>query len=327
MPRSTSPLRYPGGKTSMVRLVSTIMQANGVDRGVYIEPYAGGGGLALALLFDGHVSAIRLNDVDPAIAALWRCMLDRTEDFIATVEAVPVTVEEWDRQRAIYQSGPECGDEMSFALATLFLNRTNRSGIIKTGGMIGGRKQDGRYRIDCRFNKETIADRIRRVAKYRRQITFTQADALDFLQEHRETPDYRSFMFIDPPYYAAGAELYTSFYTPEDHEQLAGVISAIERPWIVTYDAAPEISRLYRWSRQFAFDQLYSAQTKRTGTELLIASKGLRLPADLRARQHFRPQYRTPRPSLTPDSTGADRPGATPLSVGQAKRSARCLNS
>lgn len=282
----------------MVRLVSTIMRMNGVDRGVYIEPYAGGGGLALALLFDGHVSSIRLNDVDPAIGALWRCILDRTEEFVAAIEAVPITVEEWECQRTIYLAGP-ADDDLRLALATLFLNRTNRSGIIKTGGIIGGKAQTGRYTIDCRFNKDAIVARIRRIAKYRRRIAFTQFDALDFLREHRGTPDYRSFMFIDPPYYAAGADLYTSFYNDADHADLAAVISAIERPWILTYDPAPEISTLYRWNRQYAFDQFYSAQTKRTGTELLIASKGLRLPAEVRARQHFRPQYRTPRPTLT----------------------------
>lgn len=291
----------------MVRLVSTIMQANGVDRGVYIEPYAGGGGLALALLFDGHVSAIRLNDVDPAIAALWRCMLDRTAALVAAIEAVPVTVEEWDRQRETYLAGPTGNDELPFALSTLFLNRTNRSGIIKTGGIIGGRRQEGRYLIDCRFNKQTICERIQRLARYRSRITFTQTDALDFLKEHQGTPDYRSFMFIDPPYFAAGADLYTSFYDAADHAELAEVISAIERPWIVTYDLAPQISTLYRWNRQFTFDQLYSAQTKRTGTELLIASKGLRLPQDVRDRQHFRPQYREPRPSLTFCPTSATR--------------------
>lgn len=281
----------------MVSLVSTIMRSNGIDRGVYIEPYAGGGGLALALLFDGHVSSIRLNDVDSAVAALWRCMLDRTDEFIREIEAMPVTVEEWARQRATYLAGPR-GDDLPLALATLFLNRTNRSGIIKTGGIIGGKQQTGNYKIDCRFNKETISERIRRVAKYRRRISFTQNDALDFLCDNRETPNYRSFIFIDPPYYAAGADLYTSFYDSHDHAELAAVISAIERPWILTYDAAPEISALYRWNRQYHFDQRYSAQVKRTGTELLIASKGLRLPSAVRARQHFRPQYRTPRPRL-----------------------------
>ena len=294
MPIATSPLRYPGGKTALLETVAETMRLNKIDRGRYVEPYAGGGGLALSLLYAGHVTSIQLNDVDVAIAALWRAMLDRPEDLIEMMMAVPVTVEEWERQRLLYLAGPRT-DETELALATLFLNRTNRSGIIKTGGIIGGKKQTGNYLIDCRFNKETISARIRRIAKYRNRIEFTSEDALDFIRKRREAPDHRSFMFIDPPYFKAGADLYTSFYRPEDHLDVAEAIGELDRPWMLTYDTAPEIMRMYRGNRQFRFDQLYSAQTKRMGVELMVVSKGLRLPASVRERQCHKPQYRTAR--------------------------------
>ncbi|MEM7515324.1 MAG: DNA adenine methylase [Planctomycetota bacterium] len=291
MPIATSPLRYPGGKTALLETVAETMRLNKIDRGQYIEPYAGGGGLALSLLFAGHVSSIHLNDVDVAIAALWRAMLERSEDLIEMMEAVPITVEEWERQRFLYLAG-HATDPMELALATLFLNRTNRSGIIKTGGIIGGRAQAGKYLIDCRFNKQTIAARIRRIAKYRKRIVFTSEDALDFIRSRKERPAHRSFIFIDPPYFKAGADLYTSFYRPEDHLDVAEAIGELDRPWMLTYDTAPEIMAMYKNNRQFRFDQLYSAQKKRTGVELMIVSKGLRLPAAIRERQSHRPQYR-----------------------------------
>jgi len=291
MPIATSPLRYPGGKTALLGTVSEIMRLNNLDRGHYLEPYAGGGGLALSLLFAGHVTQIHLNDVDPAIAAFWRAVLDHTEDFIAAIDAVPVTVEEWSRQRFIYLAG-ESADHDDLALATLFLNRTNRSGIIKTGGIIGGKAQTGKYTIDCRFNKETIKARIRRIARYRSKIHFTSQDALEFLRDRRDAPEYRSFMFIDPPYFQAGSNLYTSFYRADDHLKVAEAIGGLDRPWLLTYDTAPEIMSMYPDNRQFRFDQQYSAHTKRIGVELMIASKGLRLPALIRERQSHRPQYR-----------------------------------
>jgi DNA adenine methylase len=73
---------------------------------------------------------------------------------------------------------------------------------------------------------------------------------------------------------------------------LARIVLAADRPWIVTYDDTPEIRGLYRDRRQYCFDINYSLREKRVGTELLIASKGLKLPEAIRGRQVNRPQYR-----------------------------------
>jgi hypothetical protein len=59
----------------------------------------------------------------------------------------------------------------------------NRSGIIKTGGVIGGKAQTGSYLIDCRFNKEDLEARLRRIAKYASRITFTSIEVGAFLDK------------------------------------------------------------------------------------------------------------------------------------------------
>jgi DNA adenine methylase len=292
MPLATSPLRYPGGKTCLLGPISRILRGNKLERGHYAEPYAGGCGLAFALLYSGFVSDIHVNDIDPSIWAFWDSVLNHTEEFIKLMDRTPVTLKEWKRQRRIIQS-VDLSDAMTLGFAVFFLNRTNRSGIIKNAGVIGGLKQKGDYPIDCRFNKEELARRIRRVRKYRSRINLYRKDAIKFINHVEKNLPTQTFLYIDPPYFNKGSTLYTSFYQRKDHEKVADRILSLMSPWILTYDYCEEIHDLYDERRQYQFSLNYSAQTKRLGTELLIASKGLRIPDDFRAAQVHRPQYRT----------------------------------
>ncbi len=291
MALATSPLRYPGGKTCLLGPVSRILRGNKLERGHYAEPYAGGCGLALALLYGGFVSDIHINDIDRAIWAFWDAVLNHTEEFITLMDKTPVTLPEWRRQREILKD--DSTDDMSLAFAAFFLDRPNRSGVIKNAGVIGGLKQDGDYTIDCRFNKEELARRIRRIRKYKSRITLYRKDAIKFIDHVEKRLPSDTFLCIDPPYFQKGSTLYTSFYKRKDHEKVADRILKLKSPWILTYDYCEEIHDLYAKRRQFQFSLNYSAQIKRLGTELLIASKGLRIPDDLRASQVHRPQYRT----------------------------------
>ena len=291
MSRTASPLRYPGGKSALHEMVSTIMRANQLDLGHYAEPFAGGGGLALSLLFDGTVREIHLNDIDPTIGAFWRSVIFRSSDLIELIHSTPVTIEEWHKQKALYHANA-FGDDLALGFATLFLNRTNRSGIIKGAGVIGGLKQNGNYLLDCRFNKDDLCKRIQRVAKYKSRIHFSQKDALEFLASIDSELPKRSLICADPPYYGKGANLYTSFYKPEDHAHLALSVLCLDSSWITTYDKCREISDLYLGRRQFDFSVQYSAQTKRLGSELLIVSKGLRIPKSLPLTQTHQPNAR-----------------------------------
>lgn len=291
MTRSTSPLRYPGGKSCLYDLTGRILRLNRLERGQYAEPYAGGSGLALSLLFSGQVSHIHLNDIDRSIWAFWQSVLNETDALVDKVMSAEVTMEQWHEQRNIYLNQADYGD-LEVGFSTFFLNRTNRSGIIKGAGVIGGLEQTGNYKIDCRFNKDALAKRIRRIAKYRSRISLYRLDALAFIEEMDQRLPLRCFFCIDPPYYNKGSSLYTSFYDPADHLAVSQAVLGLDRPWILTYDNTPEISQLYKARRQFSFDVNYSVQTKRIGTELLVASKGLKLPGEVRARLFYRPQYR-----------------------------------
>jgi DNA adenine methylase len=278
-----SPLRYPGGKTCMLELVSSIIKENRLIRPDYAEPYAGGCGLALALLYGGYVDHIHLNDIDHGIWSFWYSVLEHNSDFIELVKNIPVTVKEWHRQKRI-ASEENLDNPVSLGFATFFLNRTNRSGIIKRAGVIGGFEQKGRYSIDCRFNRENLARRIKRIQSYRTRIHLHRLDAIDFISK-KSYFEPNTFFAIDPPYYRKGPYLYTSFYKPEDHAKVADAVRLLEHPWIITYDMTEEVRGLYRDFRQFEFDIKYSVQSKRIGTELLIASRGLQLTPEIRARR------------------------------------------
>lgn len=289
MYNAASPLRYPGGKAVLYEVASQILQLNNLEWGHYAEPYAGGCGLALKLLFEGHVSDIHINDLDRAIWSFWQCVLNDTDNLIEKIRQTPITIDEWKRQREIYLLG-NLNDPLELGFATFFLNRVNRSGIIEKAGVIGGFAQNGNYRMDCRFNKEELIDRIKRIQRYRRRIHLYNLDALDFMTYCETNLPQRTFLCIDPPYFHKGSSLYTNFYQPSDHSSVATKITNLNCPWILTYDYVPEINELYINSDQFVFDVNYTLQIKRVGTELLITSDGLEVPDEILARQiNYRP--------------------------------------
>ena len=212
-------------------------------------------------------------------------MLDRTDELAYLIEKTPLTVDEWRIQKDIYAK-QDVDDLVSLGFATFYLNRVNRSGIISGAGVIGGLEQTGKYKIDCRFNRSDLVQRVRRVARYRRRIHLTRRDAVPFISQASKSLDDPVFFCIDPPYFQKGSKLYASYYRPSDHAVLASHVMRIEAPWIVTYDNVPEVAELYASRRLFEFDVNYSAATKRVGTELMAVSDGLRVPKDaLRHRQ------------------------------------------
>lgn len=189
------------------------------------------------------------------------------------IEQTDISIENWYKAKLI-QKNKEKVSLVKLGFSTLYLNRTNRSGIIK-GGVIGGVSQDGTYKLDCRFNKEKLIHKIRRIAKYAHRIHFYNLDAIDFLDLMSQTLPKNSFYCIDPPYYVKGSTLYTNAYAPDDHKYLAKFVLKLKSPWIITYDDVPAIQKLYYRREQYRFQLNYSAARKRIGTELMIKSKKL----------------------------------------------------
>lgn len=270
-----SPLRYPGGKRKLANYVKLVMLENGLVGAEYIEPYAGGASIALMLLFEEFASHIHINDLNPSVHAFWKVVLTESEELCARIESVDVTVEEWRRQRALQDASDP--DEFDLAFSTFFLNRTSRSGVIG-GGIIGGWEQTGKWKIDARFNRVDLIRRIRKIARFSSRITVSGLDAADYLADNLSLIE-RPFLYLDPPYYCKGSDLYQSFYRHDDHAQIAKVVSALKVPWIVSYDTTAEIEELYRDFRSVRYDLYYSAADRYRGSEVMFFSDGLSIPA------------------------------------------------
>jgi DNA adenine methylase len=269
-------LRYPGGKANIIDSVIKIIADNNLKLCHYAEPFAGGCGLALGLLMRGYVSKISINDIDLGIWSFWYSVLNHNERFIDRLQSTDVCIDEWYRQREIVRN-PTNQDTFNLGFATFFMNRTNRSGIIKAG-VIGGLKQEGKYLLNCRYNKNKLSRRIERIGYYSHKIDLTNLDALVFLENTDECNSPTLFC-IDPPYYKQGSSLYTNFYKNDDHEILSKKILNLKKPWILTYDNEKNIKDLYIHHRQIEFNLNYYVQTKRVGTKLMIFSDTMLIPA------------------------------------------------
>jgi DNA adenine methylase len=272
--RDASPLRYPGGKWRIAAFLERVIRLNALIHCRYVEPYAGGASLGLSLLFQGLVTEIHLNDLDPCIHAFWYSVLNRRREFLQLLNKTPITPDEWGRQKLIHSEGLTAG-RFALGFATFFLNRTNHSGILN-GGMIGGKSQEGTWKINARFNIAELTRRIDRIGRLKSRIHLYSDDAIDFLRSHRFSG--KTLKYLDPPYYRAGKHLYLNAYRPEDHAAVSQYVTRLKSPWIVSYDDVPEIRRLYTSVRSRRISLLHTARATRIGEEVLFFAPGLRIP-------------------------------------------------
>lgn len=272
-----TPLRYPGGKGKLAEFIKRVIVDNKLLDGCYAEPYAGGAAIALSLLFQDYVAKVYINDLNLSVYAFWSSVVHRSDALCKMIDEVDVSMDEWHHQKQI-QSQPTKVSLLELGFSTFFLNRTNRSGIIQAG-VIGGKKQDGNWKLDARFNKTDLVARIRKIARYSSRINVSNIDARDFVTQLVPTMPPRTLVYLDPPYYVKGEGLYQNFYRHADHVEIATLVqSHIKQPWVVSYDAAAEIKALYEKCVHIEYGLNYSAQDRYQGAEFMFFSKGLNIP-------------------------------------------------
>ncbi|NUR97928.1 MAG: DNA adenine methylase [Kribbellaceae bacterium] len=267
-----SPLRYPGGKAALAGLFADLIRGLNLRGTVYVEPYAGGAGAGIALLREGVVKRLVINDIDPAVHAFWKTVIDHNAELVDWVREVPLTIDEWRKQRGIYRAG-HGGRTFELGCSFFYLNRTNRSGVLNAG-VIGGQDQSGNYKIDARFNRETLAERLTAIGELADAVQVSALDGRSVIKHYGAKK--AAFMYIDPPYVQAGSQLYLNAFDGRDHQALAEIVNRISKAhWLMTYDVAPLIERLYGEYFQCGLELNYSARYPGRARELLIASTGV----------------------------------------------------
>lgn len=275
-----TPLRYPGGKARFAPFIASLMRSNGLEGGHYLEPYAGGAGVALELLFHGDASHIHINDYDSAIYDFWVAVTQNPEELLRLLADTPINIEEWMRWRAVLRGDVQV-DQVKRGFATLFMNRTNRSGVLK-GGVIGGLGQDGAYKLDARLKKDVLSKRIEMIALHASCISVYNEDAHSLLLRSGAFLPKESLVYLDPPYYVKGQGLYRNFYEHDDHVRIAELLQSanFKAPWVVSYDNVEQIREMYRMSQALAYGLNYTAQVRYVGSEVMFFPPDLAVPED-----------------------------------------------
>lgn len=273
----SSPLRYPGGKAPMAGLLREIRRLNSLGGLAIAEPFAGGAGASLSLLFSESTHEIYINDADPAVHDFWWAVIHRSKEFVAMLRNRRVSMSEWRRQRDAYRRGDRASRTRR-GFAMFYLNRCNRSGIVVNGGPIGGVQQLGEWKLGARFNKVELEKRCEKLAEYHGRIHVSGLDGLEFVGGRDAS---KTFFFMDPPYFVKGKTLYLSALSAEYHEELADRLREMkDDAWVLTYDDCRQVRKLYRsWATVRPFALRYVASERRSGHEVLIAPKWMRLPS------------------------------------------------
>lgn len=271
-----TPLRYPGGKSILTDFFARIIDSHFKKGNItYIEPYAGGAGAALALLLSDKVTTAVINDYDPAIYSFWKLVVNHPDKIIELIRNTPVTIEEWKKQKQIY-SHTKSVDYIRLGFATFYLNRTNRAGILNAGP-IGGMAQHGEWKLNARYNKQALIDRIQTISLYKDKITVQNKDGLEIIKEYADKDS--TFFYIDPPYCDKGSKLYLNFLTQSDHARLARLLHSLnDRKWLLSYNESVFTRNLYEGFAKMSFPLRYSVHpSTKLGRELMIFSDSINI--------------------------------------------------
>lgn len=271
-----SPLRYPGGKTKLAEYVKALFRHNRLMGGHYVEPYAGGASIALELVIHEFAEHVHINDLDPSVWAFWSSVLDDCDALCRKISETPVNMESWSEQREI-QKNKSSASTLDLGFSTFFLNRTNRSGILNAG-VIGGKNQGGNFKIDARFNKDDLINRIQLIAEHRSRISLYNLDAVELLDTVVPDLPENTLVYLDPPYYVKGGDLYEHHYQHKDHAAVAAASQRIRQHVMVSYDDVPEIRELYADYQFVSYSLSYCAQNRYRGTEAIFLGHTLECP-------------------------------------------------
>lgn len=276
MAKVRTPLRYPGGKQKVSPFIREILEINEINEN-YVEPFAGGSGVAIELLLSKNVKNIFINDIDFGIYAFWYSVVHFNEQLCRKIDQTTLSVQEWANRKEIVKNFQKY-DLLEIGFSVFYLNRCNRSGIL-SAGLIGGQNQDGPYLMDARFNRKELVNRIETIGLFSSNIFLTNLDAEDFVTSNLKHVSSNTLIYFDPPYFNKSSKLYTNNYNELDHKRLSVTIqNNVNHLWVLSYDNVNQISSLYLNRRRMVYDLQYSAFNNYKGKELFAFCDELKIP-------------------------------------------------
>ena len=275
----TNPLRYPGSKASFASSVGAFVTACGYTGFEIVEPFAGSASVSIDLVSSGVCSKAILIERDPLLYAFWSAVFFDTRRLCNRINKLSIDLGTWHDLRPLLAiNSPDEYELIDLAVAGLFFNRTNFSGVLHAGP-IGGQQQKSVYKVNCRFNKDDLIARIRAIAKLQNRVEVIFSDALGFLETQKEAVNQNRFYYVDPPYFVQGEKLYRYSFELSQHKQLAKVLSELKAPWLLSYDRHPVIEMLYERYASSGFKFKYSSKIRKVEREFLVTN--IKLPKTL----------------------------------------------
>ncbi len=290
-------VRYPGGKSKLRDQIAKRLAEQTEHEGLeYREPFFGGGSIGLKIVSDNaDITRLWINDKDVGIACLWTAVIRHHDEFKERVCSFTPTVEAFYELRheltTLSAMPTEPGRTVDLGFKKLAIHQISYSGLgTKSGGPLGGVGQKSQYKIDCRWSSDYICKKVDKLHDLFAAIEVRGncCTNLDFADVIEDT-ECRCLLYVDPPYYVKGNDLYQHGFTPEDHERLAGALRKTEHAWVLSYDDCDEVRQLYQWAHVESLDVNYSItaikdkdtgeRLSRTKSELIIGPKRARLGA------------------------------------------------
>lgn len=275
-------IRYPGSKAKLVESILAAMPEEYVlpmftsDNLHYVEPFFGSGAVGFEVMKRLHHRArVTIADMDIGLFCLWLSVWKHADELKERIRKYRPSVESFYELK---QLDGEFTDTVDTGFRKLALHRISVSGFgVMAGGPIGGRKQEGAYTVGCRWKPAKMLLAVERyqklLGKFKRleilhSCVFKTLAGID--------GDEPAFIYLDPPYYEKGNQLYKHGFSEEQHAELASVLIKSRHLWAVSYDDHPAIRRLYHELHVRKLEVTYSnavcrSPSRRKHHEILIA--------------------------------------------------------